>query len=81
MRFIAALAGLIVALPVTLFFWIGSQTFTRPAEHVFAVMITYEGAALIALSIGSLLVSKLRYLQYAVGAIFAATLALMAVSI
>jgi len=53
LRFVAAIAGVFLSVPPLLFFWIGTQTFTRSSERLLALAVTLETAALLALSLAS----------------------------
>jgi hypothetical protein len=50
-RFVTALAGIIVYIPPAIFFWIGTQTFIRPLERVLALVVTLKAGALLLLSV------------------------------
>jgi hypothetical protein len=51
LRFVTALAGILVSVPPVIFFWIGTQTFIRPLERVLALVVTIEAGALLLLSV------------------------------
>ena len=56
MRFIAAIAGILISILPLIFFWVGAQTFNRPQEKALAmIMVILSGALLLAS--GSLLFS------------------------
>jgi len=50
-RAVTIIAGLLLAMPTLLFFWIGAQTFIRPLERMLAVTLATQAAALLALSL------------------------------
>ena len=63
MRFIAAIAGVILSVPPLIFFWIGTQTFTRLSERVLAIAMTIETGALLILSVALLFTPAVQRLQ------------------
>ena len=63
MRFVAAIAGVVLSVPPLIFFWIGTQTFLRPAEKLLAVAVTIETAALLALSVALLFTPAVQRVQ------------------
>jgi hypothetical protein len=50
-RFVLAIAGILVSVPPLIFFWIGTQTFARHSEKLLALVMTAETGALLVLSI------------------------------
>jgi hypothetical protein len=63
MRFVAALAGVLVSVPPLIFFWIGTQTFTRDVERALAYVMTIESAALLVLSIALFFTPSVQRIQ------------------
>ena len=55
MRFVAAIAGILVSVPPLIFFRIGTRTFVRPPERALAIAVTIEAGALLLLSLALLL--------------------------
>ena len=62
MRFFAALAGVLVAVP-PLIFWIGAQTFIRPLEKALALGVTIVTGALLLASAALLFTPSVQRLQ------------------
>ena len=63
MRSVAAIAGVILSVPPLIFFWIGTQTFTRLSERVLAIAMTIETGALLILSVALLFTPAVQRLQ------------------
>ena len=63
MRFIAAIAGILLSLPPLIFFWIGAQTFIKTGERLLATAIAIETFALLALSIALLFTPAVQRVQ------------------
>lgn len=63
MRIVAAIAGILVALPPLLFFWIGTQTFIRPQERALALGVTIGTGALLLSSVALLFTPSVQRLQ------------------
>jgi hypothetical protein len=63
MRFVAAIAGIILSIPLLIFFWIGTQTFMRSSERALAMAVTLETAALLALSVALLFTPSVQRVQ------------------
>ena len=63
MRFVAAIAGVILSVPPLIFFWIGTQTFIRLSERVLAIAMTIETGALLILSAALLFTPAVQRLQ------------------
>lgn len=63
MRFVAAIAGILVSVPPLIFFWIGTQTFLRPLEKALALVVTVETGALLLLSVALLFTPSVQRLQ------------------
>lgn len=76
MRFVAAIAGVLVSVPPLIFFWIGTRTFVRPPERALAIAVTIEAGALLLLSLALLFTPSLQRLQ---GILLLATIATIAI--
>lgn len=76
MRFVAAIAGVLVSIPPLVFFWIGARTFVRPPERLLAIAVTIETGALLFLSLALLFTPSLQRLQ---GILLSATVATVAI--
>jgi len=63
MRLIAAIAGILTAVPPLVFFWIGTQTFLRPLERALSLVVTTETAALLLVSVAMLVTPSVQPLQ------------------
>jgi uncharacterized membrane protein len=63
MRFVAAIAGIVVSVLPLIFFWIGAQTFIRPHERALAVGATLETGALLLMSIALFFTPSVQRLQ------------------
>jgi hypothetical protein len=53
-RFVLALAGILVSVPPLFFFWIGSQRFIRRLKRALAIAVTLETGVLLLLSLALL---------------------------
>lgn len=68
-RYLIATCGVLMSLPLILFFWIGAQTFVRPKEKAAAVALFWFGTVLLALSLLTFLHPNLAAWEaFAVGA-------------
>jgi hypothetical protein len=76
MRFVAAIAGVLVSVPPLIFFWISTRTFVRPPERALAIAVTIEAGALLLLSLALLFTPSLQRLQ---GILLLATIATIAI--
>lgn len=63
MRFIAAIAGILLSLPPLIFFWIGAQTFIRKGERLLATGVAIETFALLAASVALLFTPAVQRVQ------------------
>ena len=59
MRFVVAIAGILLSLPLGVFFWIGSRTFIRNGERAFARAVLVAAVGLFGLSLAALFVPSL----------------------
>jgi hypothetical protein len=62
-RFVLAIAGILVSVPPLIFFWIGTQTFARHSEKLLAFVMMVGTGALLALSIVLFFVPSVQRLQ------------------
>ncbi len=62
-RALMAIAGILLSGPTLIFFWIGTQTFTRIHERLLAVALTIAAGALLALSLGLIFTPTAQRLQ------------------
>jgi hypothetical protein len=62
-RFVLAIAGILVSVPPLIFFWIGTQTFARHSEKALAVVMTVETGVLLVLSIALFFAPSVQRLQ------------------
>jgi hypothetical protein len=81
MRFVAAIAGIVVSVPPLLFFWIGTQTFLRPLERALAFAMTLETGALLVLSVALLFTPSVQRIQVILLIVTVATVALILAAI
>jgi hypothetical protein len=65
LRFVLAIVGVLVSVPLLVFFWIGTQTFVRQLERLLAFLVTIETGALLVLSIALLFTPSVQRLQAA----------------
>jgi hypothetical protein len=63
MRFIAAIAGILLSVPPLIFFWIGAQTFIKAGERLLATAIAIETLALLAASIALFFAPSVQHVQ------------------
>lgn len=63
MRFVAAIAGIVLSVPSLIFFWIGTQTFVRLSERALAIAMTLETGALLGLSVALLFTPAVQRVQ------------------
>ena len=77
MRFVAAIAGLILSVPPLVFFWVGTQTFMRSSERALAMAMTLEAAALLALSVALLFTPSVQRIQVLLLLVTLVTIALI----
>ena len=77
MRFVAAIAGILLSLPPLIFFWIGAQTFLRPLERALAVAVSLETGALLLVSIALLFTPSVQRIQLVLLIATIATVALV----
>ena len=75
MRFVAAIAGIAIALPALIFFWIGAQTFIRQSEKTLAIVLVAETCALLLLSLALPFVPSVQRLQAVLLALAVASIA------
>ena len=72
MRFVAAIAGVLVSVPPLIFFWVGTQTFLRTLERGLAFAMVIATCALLGLSVALLFTPSVQRLQ---GVLLIATIA------
>ena len=77
MRFLMAVAGVLLSVPPLIFFWIGSQTFVRPLEKGLAMAVTLETGALLVLSIALFATPSVQRIQTLLLAATAVTVAIV----
>jgi len=63
MRFVVAVAGILVSVPPLLFFGIGTQTFIRSSEKALAVGVTALSCALLTFSVMLLFTASVQRFQ------------------
>ena len=79
MRFIAAIAGILLSVPPLIFFWIATQTFIKAGERLLAAAIAIETLALLAASIALFFAPSVQRVQLVL--LVATVLSLTAVAV
>ena len=78
MRFVAAIAGVLVSVPPLIFVWVGAQTFVRSLERGLAFAMMVATFALLGLSVALLFTPAVQRLQ---GMLLLATIATLTVAL
>jgi hypothetical protein len=63
MRFVTAVAGVLIAVLPLIFFWVGAQTFLRPLERTLAFAMVVETGALLLLSLALFFTPSVQRIQ------------------